>query len=158
MPPIVPVLVSIGSFLTANIAVGATAAFIGAAVLIGAGVMAYKVANFKVPTAATPNNDKSRQSTVRSTVEPQKIIYGQALVSGPITFVGVSGPDNEVMHHVIALAGHEVDAITDIWLDDQAIPENQFNGSGLVTSGTFQNIMTVTKFLGTPDQTADDNF
>jgi hypothetical protein len=53
------------------------------------------------------------------------------------------------MHHVIALAGHEVDAITDIWLDDQSILENQFNGSGLVTSGTFQNIMTVTKFLGT---------
>ena len=157
MPPVVPVLVAIGTLVTGGLAVGATAAFIGAALLIGAGVMAYQVANFKIPSSATPNNDKSRQSTVRSTIEPQKVIYGQALVSGPITFVGVSGPDNEVMHHVIALAGHEVDAITDIWLDDQAIPENQFNGSGLVTSGTFQNIMTVTKFLGTPDQTADAN-
>ena len=157
MPAVVPVLVTIGGFLTGGLAVGATAAFIGAAVLIGAGVMAYKVANFKIPSSSMPNNDKSRQSTIRSTVEPQKVIYGQALVSGPITFVGVSGDDNEVMHHVIALAGHEVDAITDIWLDDQSILENQFNGSGLVTDGTFQDIMTVTKFLGTSDQSADAN-
>ena len=138
-------------------AAGTAAFLVGAAVIIGAGVLAAVALTPSIGGGRQADNDKSRQSTVKSTIEPQKVIYGQALVSGPITFVGVSGSDNEVMHHVIALAGHEVDAITDIWLDDQAILENQFNGSGLVTSGTFQNIMTVTKFLGTSDQTADAN-
>jgi hypothetical protein len=138
-------------------AAGTAAFLVGAAVIIGAGVLAAVALKPSIGGGRQPDNDKSRQSTVKSTVEPQKIIYGQALVSGPITFVGVSGPDNEVMHHVIALAGHEVDAITDIWLDDQQILENQFNNSGLVINGTFQNIMTVTKFLGTSDQSADDN-
>jgi hypothetical protein len=156
MPPIVPFLAAIGTALTVGAATGALAAVIGGAFLFGIGALSYMASTMKVDYAK-PDNDKSRQSTVKSTVEPQKIIYGEALVSGPITFVGVSGNNNEVMHHVIALAGHEVDAITDIWLDDQSILENQFNGSGLVTSGTFQNIMTVTKFLGTPDQTADAN-
>ena len=156
MPPIVPFLAAIGTAITVGAATGALAAVIGGAFLFGIGALSYMASTMKVDYAK-PDNDKSRQSTVKSTVEPQKIIYGEALVSGPITFVGVSGNNNEVMHHVIALAGHEVDAITDIWLDDQSILENQFNGSGLVTSGTFQNIMTVTKFLGTPDQTADAN-
>ena len=157
-------VIAIGSWVlgavgaTGLAAAAGTAAFlVGAAVIIGAGVLAAVALTPSIGGGRQADNDKSRQSTVKSTIEPQKVIYGQALVSGPITFVGVSGSDNEVMHHVIALAGHEVDAITDIWLDDQAILENQFNGSGLVTSGTFQNIMTVTKFLGTPDQTADAN-
>jgi len=157
-------VIAIGSWVlgavgaTGLAAAAGTAAFlVGAAVVIGAGVLAAVALKPSIGGGRQPDNDKSRQSTVKSTVEPQKIIYGQALVSGPITFVGVSGPDNEVMHHVIALAGHEVDAITDIWLDDQQILENQFNNSGLVINGTFQNIMTVTKFLGTSDQSADDN-
>ena len=158
------VIVAIGKFVvyaigTAGVYSTTTLFLIGATaatVLVGAGVLAYKVANFQVPSSA-PNNDKTRQSTVKSTVEPQKIIYGEALVSGPITFVGVSGNDNEVMHHVVALAGHEVDAITDIWLDDQITLNSQFNEAGEATGGKFQGIMTVTKFRGTEVQIADTN-
>tara|TARA_R110000868_G_scaffold282733_2_gene543049 strand:- start:1484 stop:3682 length:2199 start_codon:yes stop_codon:yes gene_type:complete len=138
-------------------AAGTAAFLVGAAVVIGAGVLAATALTPRIGGVRQPDNDKSRQSTIRSTIEPQKIIYGEALVSGPITFVGVSGTNNEIMHHVIALAGHEVDAITDIWLDDQIITNAQFNGSGEVTSGTFTGIMTVTKWLGTADQTYDSN-
>jgi len=156
MPPVVPFLAAIGTALTVGAATGALAAVIGGAFLFGIGALSYMASTMKVDYAK-PDNDKSRQSTVKSTVEPQKIIYGEALVSGPITFVGVSGSNNEVMHHVIALAGHEVEAITDIWLDDQITLNNQFNEVGEVIGGTFQGIMTVTKFRGTEVQGADTN-
>ena len=156
MPPVVPFLAAIGTAITVGAATGALAAVIGGAFLFGIGALSYMASTMKVDYAK-PDNDKSRQSTVKSTVEPQKIIYGEALVSGPITFVGVSGSNNEVMHHVIALAGHEVEAITDIWLDDQITLNNQFNEAGEVIGGTFQGIMTVTKFRGTEAQIADTN-
>ena len=156
MPPVVPFLAAIGTAITVGAATGALAAVIGGAFLFGIGALSYMASTMKVDYAK-PDNDKSRQSTVKSTVEPQKIIYGEALVSGPITFVGVSGSNNEVMHHVIALAGHEVDAITDIWLDDQITLNNQFNEAGEATGGKFQGIMTVTKFRGTEVQIADTN-
>tara|TARA_R110000796_G_scaffold37353_2_gene94364 strand:+ start:9102 stop:13580 length:4479 start_codon:yes stop_codon:yes gene_type:complete len=147
----------VGAIGTVGVYTATTLFVIGAsasALVIGAGILALKALMPSV-SYSQPDNDKTRQSTVKSTVEPQKIIYGEALVSGPVTFVGVSGADNQIMHHVIALAGHEVDSITDIWLDDQAILNSQFGVAGVVTSGTFQNIMYVQKFVGSPDQTAD---
>jgi hypothetical protein len=158
MPQVIAAVVAV--FAAIGTAVGASAAlaaYVGAAIVIGAGVIAATALVPKLQMARRADNDRTRQSTVKSTVEPQKIIYGEALVSGPITFVGVSGDDNEIMHHVVALAGHEVNAITEIWLDDQKILQSQLNGAGLVTSGTFQNIVTITRFLGTTDQTADAN-
>jgi len=102
------------------------------------------------------DSDKSRQSTVRGTIEPQKIVYGEALVSGPVVFVGVSGTRNEDLHHVVALAGHEVESITDIYLDSEIIVDP----FGAVTTGTFgpvggTTICRVDKYLGTEDQAAD---
>ena len=159
MPPIVAFgaaivgtgILGVGVFSTATLfVIGATAT----ALLVGAGALAFKAMIPKI-NYDQPDNDKSRQTTVRSTIEPQKIIYGETLVSGPITFVGVSGPQNRVMHHVIALAGHEVNAITDIWLDDQIIQNSTINGFGNVTSGTFADIVRITKYLGTETQAAD---
>jgi predicted phage tail protein len=131
MPQVIAAVVSV--FAAIGTAVGASAAlaaYVGAAIVIGAGVIAATALVPKLQMARQADNDRTRQSTVKSTVEPQKIIYGEALVSGPITFVGVSGNDNEIMHHVVALAGHEVNAITEIWLDDQKILQSQLNGAG----------------------------
>ena len=106
-----------------GIGVGALAA--GAAVVIG-GVMVAKQAmslfEVEMPTVDT---DASRQRTVKSTTEPQKIIYGEALVSGPISFIGLSGTDNSDLYQTIVLAGHEVTEITDIHMDDVVISESQ---------------------------------
>jgi predicted nucleic acid-binding Zn-ribbon protein len=101
---------------------------------------------------------------VRGTVEPQKLIYGQALVSGPITFVAVAGTDNNDLYHQIALAGHECESITDIHFDNEVIPTSAINsgaaGGGAVTTGTFgplngTTICKINKHLGTSTQAAD---
>jgi Putative phage tail protein len=87
------------------------------------------------PKKAQPNlntDPQSRAQMLASTVETHKIIYGRAKVSGPILYIGTtnSGPIpsggpvtgiNVMLHMVIALAGHEIDAVETVYLNDKPI-------------------------------------
>jgi hypothetical protein len=168
MPQVIPIVIgaltAIGSAVTVGAVVGGAAAAIGAAVIVG-GVLAAKtmidLSNIRMPKV---DSDASRQKTVRSTTEPYKIIYGETLVSGPISYIGMKGTDNQDLYHVIALAGHEVTDITNIHFDNQIILDSAINGGssdgGNVTSGTFgpkggTTICIINKHLGTATQAAD---
>ena len=156
-------LAAIGAFVVKTIGVvgvySSTAlAVVGAATVVAGAVVAKKLIDniYAVPNL---DSDSSRQATVRGTVEPQKLIYGEALVSGPIAFVGVAGDENRDLYHAIVLAGHQSTAITDIHFDDKVITNAQIAANGQVTGGTFgpQNsvtICTIRKLLGT-QTTAD---
>jgi len=172
MPQLIPaviqtVLATVG--YAAASAVGASVAYttalaVGAAVIAGTAVLANKaMAMFEIDMPKV-DTDASRQRTVKSTTEPYKIIYGETLVSGPISYIGMSGTDNEDLYHVIALAGHEVTDITDIYFDNELIEDSQINGGssagGNVTAGTFgpknsTTICVINKHLGTATQAAD---
>ncbi len=138
---------------------------IGGAVLVAGALVAKKVMSLFEIEMPKVDTDGSRQKTVRSTTEARKLVYGQALVSGPITYIGVTGTDNEDLYQVIALAGHEVSDITDIHFDDVIIPDADIGGgssSGGAVAGTgifkAQNsttIVTINKHLGTATQSAD---
>jgi predicted nucleic acid-binding Zn-ribbon protein len=162
MPQVVPAIIAFVSAVGTAVVAGSAgfAAFaIGAATIVAAGMAASKlIANlYEMPTMDT---DQSRQATVKGTVEPQKVVYGETLVSGPIAFVGVAGTKNKDLYHAVVLAGHEVNAITDIHFDNQVIPNSSIDGSGNVTSGLFgpkggETICKVNKKLGGAGQTAD---
>ena len=112
---------------------------LGAATVVAAGVALNAAMKGLMPDISMPqvDTDRSRQQTVRGTIEPQKVVYGEALVSGPIFFVGVAGTDNNTLYHAIALTGHEVDDITDIHFDNEVITDAQINQSAQVTAGEF---------------------
>jgi predicted nucleic acid-binding Zn-ribbon protein len=162
MPQVVVAVAAIGFTVASAVGVSIgffTALAIGAATIVAAGMLANKLISnlYEMPQMDT---DQSRQNTVKSTVEPQKIIYGETLVSGPIAFVGVAGTKNKDLYHAVVLAGHEVNAITDIHFDNQVIPSSAIDGSGNVTSGVFgpkggETICKVNKKLGGAGQTAD---
>ena len=175
MGPLVPILATIGyaaASMAAVIGIGGgiaagalgTAVAVGAAVVVGGAIVAKKAMSlFEVELPAV-DTDRSRQATIRSTTEPQKIIYGEALVSGPISFIGLSGTDNSDLYQTIVLAGHELNDITDIHMDDVVITDSQINGGsdagGNVTAGTFgpknsNTICIINKHLGEASQTAD---
>ena len=93
------------------------------------------------------------------TVESRRIIYGQMKVSGlnvipPLT----SGNKNTFLHQVLALAGHELNSITTVYFNQEAVGTiGAITGSssdGLVSSGTFQNRAWVRRYDGT--QTTSD--
>jgi hypothetical protein len=166
MPQVVVAVAAIGFTVASAVGVSIgffTALAIGGAAIIAAGMAANKLISnlYEMPQM---DNDASRQRTVKSTVEPMKIIYGESLVSGALSFIGVAGEKNKDLYHSVVLAGHEVEAITDIHFDNEVIAESSINGGaaggGNVTSGTFglknnQVICKINKHLGDAGQTVD---
>ena len=94
------------------------------------------------------------------TVESRRIIYGDTRVGGmeiipPVT----SGTNNRMLHQVLAIAGHEVNAITAVFFGQEQVGTiGAVTGTvndGLVSTGTFANRAWVRRYLGTSTQTAD---
>ena len=156
-----------GAAAAATLGAGAAVA-IGAAVVVGGALIAKQAMSLFEIEMPTVDTDASRQRTVKSTTEPQKIIYGEALVSGPISFIGLSGTDNSDLYQTIVLAGHEVTEITDIHMDDVVISNADINGGsaagGAVGSGSVEfgpkngTICVINKYKGETSQTADPLF
>lgn len=90
-----------------------------------------------------------RQSTAERTY-----VYGECRVSGAIAFIG-STDDDKFLHIVTILAGHEIEEIGEIIVNDQSIPPDHIDGSGMVTTGVYADKIRIRKHLGTADQTAD---
>ena len=166
IPAVKGILIGIGSAATLGAAgTGALAAVIGGAVVVGASLAAKKVMDLFEVEMPKVDTDRSRQATVKSTTEPYKIIYGETLVSGPIAFVGTANTDNKDLYYAIALAGHEVTAITDMHFDDVVIPNSEIgsgataggnvSGSGIFGPKNSKTIVKINKYLGTSTQTAD---
>jgi len=171
MPQVIPfVLATVGytaaALVGASISYGAALA-LGGALLVAGTFAAKKVMDLFEVEMPKIDTDRSRQATVKSTTEPYKIIYGQTLVSGPIAFVGTANTDNKDLYYAIALAGHEVNDITDMHFDDVVIPDSEIGGGsssgGNVTgSGIFgpknsKTIVKINKYLGTSTQAADSD-
>ncbi len=101
--------------------------------------------------------------TTRETLSHQRIIYGETLVSGPIWHINNTGQDARELHISILLAGHEIEDITEIYLDSTRIESGYISwgvGDGPVNSGDFRGdinedpVAFFEKFLGAPGQAA----
>jgi hypothetical protein len=147
----------IGSAVTFGLAgYGALSTVVGLATVLGA-TAAIKGLMPEIPQM---DSDQARQSTVKGTVEPQKLVYGEALVSGPIFFVGLAGTENRELYHSIALTGHEVEDITEVYFDNEVITDSLIDSQGRVTSGTFgpingEYICNINRLYGTDTQGSD---
>lgn len=119
---------------------GATSFLVGAALKSALGGGAESS-----PTASPSFTAHAEQRThvIRSSVANRQIIYGRAKVSGPLVFAA-SSADNNTLHLVVALAGHEIDAVEAIYLNDE-----------LSTDAKFTGYVTTAAHLGVADQVAD---
>jgi len=93
--------------------------------------------------------------TIRNTIENRRLVFGRTRCGGAIVFFGASGEDNEYLHYVVVFAGHQCNAIRDVWIDKIRVLEDQIDGGGAVTSGPLAGVCWITKYLGTQAQTAD---
>ena len=80
---------------------------------------------------------KDRDVMVQSATAAHKIVYGRAKVSGPIAYAQSTGAKGEFMHLVVAVAGHECDAIETVYFNDVALT---LDGSGNVTNAEFTRL------------------
>lgn len=128
-----------GAFLTAAPGLGIAAAGIvgwgaglAASIAIGAGLSLASSALMGRPKLGAPRG--AREMVVKTTTGPRAIVYGEVTCGGTLVFMGTCGAKNQYLDFVIALAGHEVQAITDVWVDDTLITNAEI-GSGSAYGG-----------------------
>lgn len=66
-------------------------------------------------------SQKDRYLMVRGALEPRRLVLGRRRTSGQLLYVGSYGTDKENLVFCVALAGHEVDAIEEIYFDDEPV-------------------------------------
>lgn len=109
------------------------------------------------PKASSFSNAGSRggvTQNVRQAITSHAIIYGQKRVGGPIVYVA-SSASNQILHMIIPVAAHEVEAIDEVWLNDTVIPNDYLNETGVVIAGRYSGYVRIRKYLGTTTQGAD---
>lgn len=104
-----------------GVALTTTTAFVVGAVLLG--VATYTaVRTSRLRDGASVGSSAGFQTVVRGTTEPRRIVYGQAMLSGPIVYMNSAGTENRDLYIVIALTGHEIDSFVGVYLDDKFVP------------------------------------
>lgn len=145
---------ALGGFSAAAVAVGTVANYLAIGAVLS-GVSALLTPGIKRPR---PRADVEYDGTL----EPRRILYGTLRVSGMNVIPPLSsGSKNQFLHQVLAVAGHEVDAITDVYFNKDLIASANMAavsgtaGDGVVTSGPYSNKAWIRRYLGTSTQTAD---
>ena len=82
-----------------------------------------------------PNNSNGLQVNSKNALAPMQFVYGKVRKGGIITFQEVTGGSNKILHQIISLAGHEIDSVEDVYLNDNIVQMS--NGS--VTSAIWDN-------------------
>lgn len=100
---------------------------------------------------STGSIDQGRNLMTRDPIAPRRLIYGQVLVSGTLVFLHTTGANNQTLHMIIAMAGHEVEELGDIYFGDEVVP---FDGSGDAT-GFYAGLVHMGKHLGTSTQNVE---
>jgi hypothetical protein len=125
----------------------------GAKLLFVAAVTTYSaVQQRKAARAARAALNRGRTFMVREPDYPRQIIYGQIKTSGPIVFIDETGTNNEYLHIVIAVAGHQIQSFDTTYLGSDAV---NLDGSGNVTTSPYSGFARVKTHLGTTTQTVD---
>lgn len=135
------------------------ATFATAAVVVGSLYAMRKIteALIGLPKLSRPAQDVEYSGTVES----RRIIYGEMLVSGmnvipPMT----SGSNNEYLHQVLAVAGHECNSLGTVYFNREDVGTiSSVTGTaddGKVTSiGRYKDKAWVRRYTGTSSQTVD---
>lgn len=117
--------------------------------------------------APKPTSGQQTQTVLNveyaGTVEGRRLIYGTMKVSGMNCIPGswISGANGEYLHQVLALAGREVNAITDVYFNSDQIASANIaavTGSlsdGNVTTGTYANLANIRRYTGAVTEPGD---
>lgn len=102
-----------------------------------------------VPTITAGN----QTITSRQPIAARPVIYGKTRVGGTIVYLE-STNNNQYLHMVIALAGHEIDAIESVYFNEEFVVN--LSGDGILVS-KYIDVVRIESRLGTSDQEAFTN-
>ena len=103
--------------------------------------------------------NKGTLLNIREAAGAQEYVYGQVRKGGVLTYIDetdavgryIPDKDNKYLHIVIVLAGHEVEEIGDIYVNDEVVT---IDGSGFVTTDRWKSKIRIIKRDGS-QTTAD---
>ena len=156
-----PAAVAVGAFLFGSSGVLAATTI--------AGVSLATIGGFLVTTAITswalsalapkpPGTSGQTLGNVKEAVGDFDIVYGEVRKGGTITFMETSDRygwktfEDDYLHMIIVLAGHEVAEIGDVYFNDEKVT---IDAGGFVTGERWKSLARVKKHLGSPNQLAD---
>ena len=87
---------------------------------------------------------RERTISVRQPIASHRVIYGQTRVGGIITFLHTTD-NNERLHQLVTIAGHELNSIGQIYLDDIAVTIT----SNTVSDTKYEDLVDVYTGVGT---------
>jgi hypothetical protein len=93
----------------------------------------------------------SQTVTARQAVAPRRVLIGRNRVGGVLTFISTSGTNNQYLHLVITLSGHQLNAIGTMYFDGVAVP---YDADQHNVTGNFAGFVYVERHLGDPADTS----
>ena len=82
-------------------------------------------------TGKPKGQDRGLITNVKDAAAPREYVYGEVRKGGVITYIESTGENNKFLHLVLTMAAHEVESITDFYINDEVVT---------VESGTTYNI------------------
>ncbi|MAO22836.1 MAG: hypothetical protein CMJ25_18965 [Phycisphaerae bacterium] len=95
---------------------------------------------------ATASENFGNKVATRTATAPRQIIYGKARVGGTITHIETSGTDNYKLSMIVVLAGHEVESLEDVLINDEILTTTSSGGFQYATNSKFVNADNENKF------------
>ena len=129
--------------------IAAVAAVIKYTTYIAASMAASKLLAPKMPSFSDSSLSNRSQAT-RNPISARSMVYGKCRVSGTIVYLSTTGTKNEFLHIVVTLAGHEIEAIDEIYFNDELVPL-----VSNVPQGFYNGVARINKHLGESYQTVD---
>ena len=132
-------------------AIGYTVAFVA---VVGASMAASKLLAPKMPSFSDASlTDRSQM--VRNPISARRMVYGRCRVSGTIVYLSTTGDKNQFLHIVVTLAGHEIQAIDEIYFNDELVELDPVHTN--VPTGFYNGVARINKHLGETYQTVDED-
>jgi len=156
--PFIPVVIAAGAYAASFITLGAFLVTLATTALSFVAQSLLKPAASQPQTQLSANGGSSsvgidQKQTIRQATAARKVIYGQTRVGGVYAFLRVTD-NNAYLRGAIMFAGHECEAIDEIWIADER--SNISGDSGQVIEGRYAGQAAYfAKHYGTADQTVD---
>ena len=87
------------------------------------------------------------KTTTRSPTAPRQILYGTSRVGGIVLHMETSGTDNNKLHMIVGLAGHEVNSLVSVRFND-----NDLSTSSSTVSGETVHTVTNSDYTNTENE------
>lgn len=107
----------------------------------------------------------------RAATAPRQIVYGECRVGGTIAHMETAGTDNHMLHMIVVLAGHEIQSVESVRLNDvdltsststinskevHTVTNSEFTNTDNPNAFTSGRLIRFSVNLGTADQAADN--